>query len=94
MFRLFAAFEAALRSYDRGRHGDPNREETASVLIDSTGGRRGQGISAKDRQGAHDVRLMRNYWAHESDQVPPPMAIAAARARLQKFLAWLPDSWP
>ncbi len=65
--RLFAAFEAALRSYDRARHRDPNREERASILIDSTGGRRGQGISAKDRVGAHEVRLVRNYWAHETD---------------------------
>jgi hypothetical protein len=35
--RLFAAFEAALRSYDRARHKDPTRETSASVLIDSTG---------------------------------------------------------
>jgi hypothetical protein len=39
LVRLFAAFEAALRSYDRARHGDPKRDEVAAVLIDSIGGR-------------------------------------------------------
>ena len=47
--RLFAAFEPALRSYDRARHHDPTRNEEASVLIDMIGGRRGQGISAAVR---------------------------------------------
>src|ERR1700723_1468202 len=46
LVRLFAAFEAALRSYDRAQHKDPTRKEDASVLIDMIGGRRGQGISA------------------------------------------------
>ena len=93
LVRLFAAFEAALRSYDRARHNDPGRDEFASVLIDTIGGRRGQGISAAVRQGAHDVRLARNYWAHESDAPPPLMTIAQARARLQTYLSWLPDVW-
>ncbi|HET6884293.1 MAG TPA: hypothetical protein VFI31_29340 [Pirellulales bacterium] len=92
--RLFAAFEAALRSYDRARHNDPTREQVASVLIDTTGGRRRQGISATVRQGAHEVRIVRNFWAHESDEAPPPMSIADARRRLQLFLSWLPDEWP
>lgn len=69
--RLFAAFEAALRSYDRARHNDPTREQVAAVLIDTTGGRRGQGMSATVRQGAHHVRVVRNFWAHESDEAPP-----------------------
>jgi hypothetical protein len=91
--RLFAAFEAALRSYDRARHNDPNRNEVASVLIDTIGGRRGQGISAAIRADAHAVRLVRNYWAHETDTLPAPMTIADARGRLQKFLSWLPEEW-
>ena len=93
LVRLFAAFEAALRSYDRARHNDPTRDEKASVLIDMTGGRRGQGISAAVRDGAHDVRRVRNYWAHEVDATPEPMTITNARARLQKYLAWLPEEW-
>src|SRR5438309_6546766 len=39
LVRLFAAFEAALRSYDRAKNNDPTRNEDASVLIDSIGGR-------------------------------------------------------
>ena len=38
--RLFAAFEAALRSYDRSKHGDPARRTDASVMIDEIGGKR------------------------------------------------------
>src|SRR5271168_4452541 len=39
LVRLFASLEAALRSYDRARHHDPERKEDASVLIDTIGGR-------------------------------------------------------
>ena len=93
--RLFAAFEAALRSYDRARHNDPSRDVVASVLIDTIGGRRGQGISTAVRNGAHAVRLLRNYWAHESDEMSgdTTMSIAQARARLQTYLSWLPEEW-
>jgi hypothetical protein len=93
LVRLFASFEAALRSYDRVRHNDPERHENASVLIDTIGGRRGQGISDADRAGAHAVRRVRNYWAHEDDASTESMTIAAARGRLQKYLSWLPEQW-
>lgn len=93
LVRLFAAFEAALRSYDRVKHADANRNEPASILIDSIGGRRGQGISTTVRQGAQAVRLVRNYWAHENQTLPGSMTLAEARARLQRFLSWLPDEW-
>ena len=81
LVRLFAAFEAALRSYDRARHNNPTRDVAASVLIDTISGRRGQGISAAVREGAHAVRRVRNYWAHENDAVAAPMSMAQARAR-------------
>jgi hypothetical protein len=93
LVRLFAAFEAALRSYARARHNDPTRNEDASVLIDSIGGRRGQGISDAVRAGAHAVRRVRNYWAHENDALLVLMTITDARARLQKYLSWLPEEW-
>ena len=93
LVRLFAAFEAARRSYDRARHNDPNRKEDAAVLIDMIGGRRGQGISAGVREGAHNVRRVRNYCAHEDDTTPEPMTITDARARLQTYLSWLPAEW-
>jgi len=91
--RLFAAFEAALRSSDRARHNDPYRKSDASVLIDMIGGRRGQGISETVRIGAHAVRRVRNYWAHDDDATPDPMTIPEARARLQTYLSWLPEEW-
>ncbi|MHB1033391.1 MAG: hypothetical protein ACYC35_03270 [Pirellulales bacterium] len=93
LVRLFAAFEAALRSYDRAWHNDPNRTESASVLIDSIGGRRGQGISTAVREGAQAVRLLRNYWAHENEAMPVAMTLAEARARVQKYLSLLPNDW-
>lgn len=94
LVRLFAAFEAALRSYDRARHSDQTRSETGSVLIDSISGRRGQGISTAIREGAHAVRRVRNYWAHENDATPElMMTIDEARARLQTYLSWLPETW-
>ena len=91
--RLFAAFEAALRSYDRAKHNDPTRRTDASVMIDEIGGKRGRGIQMGIRQRAHDVRRVRNYWAHESDEDPGPMTVDEARARLQAYLHELPDEW-
>jgi len=93
LVRLFAAFEAALRSFDRARHRDPNRIQDAAVLIDVTAGRRSQGIPSAVREGAHAVRRVRNYWAHEADELPEPLTLAEARARLQKYLSFLPEKW-
>lgn len=93
LVRIFAAFEAALRSYDRAKHQDPNRIIEAAVLIDTIGGRRGQGISKSIRDGAHFVRRARNYWAHEDNAIMETVAIPAARAKLQTFLSWLPEQW-
>ena len=93
LVRLFAEFESALRSYDRARHNDPTLKTDASNLIITIGGRCGQGISANVRRGARAARRVRNYWAHERDATPEPMSIAQARARLQAFLAWLPEEW-
>jgi hypothetical protein len=93
IIRLFAAFEAALRSYDRARHNDPGRNARASAMIDAIGGKRGRGVRTGVRQGAHDVRRVRNFWAHESDEDPGPMTIDEARARLQTFLSERPEEW-
>ncbi len=91
--RLFATFEAALRSYDRANHNDPTRSTRASILIDTIGARRGRGIQAGIRQGVHQVRQVRNYWAHEADEIPGPMSIEEARRRLQYYLRELEDEW-
>ena len=91
--RLFAAFEAALRSYYMSAHKGADNIPNAATLINTTGGRRGQGISHKDRTGAHEVREVRTFWAHENEEVPKPMTIAEARSRLNTYLAWLPANW-
>jgi hypothetical protein len=91
--RLFAAFEAALRSDDRAKHNNPGRETKASVMIDEIGGKRGRGIQPGIRQRAHDVRRVRNFWAREEDALPAPMTVDEARARLQAYLHELPDVW-
>jgi hypothetical protein len=91
--RLFATFEAALRSYDRAKHNDLPRETKAAIMIDEIGGKRGRGIQPGIRQRAHDVRQVRNYWAHEQKSVPAPMTVDQARARLQTYLHELPDEW-
>ena len=91
--RLFAAFEAALRSYDRAHHNDATRETDAATMIDEVGGKRGRGIQMNVRLRAHDVRRVRNDWAHEADADPGPMTIDEARARLQAYLSNLPDEW-
>lgn len=93
LVRLFAAFEAALRSYDRAKHHDPGRTIDASTLIDTIGGKHGRGIEPIVRERAHQVRRVRNYWAHESDQDPGPLTIDEARSRLQLYLRELPDEW-
>jgi len=91
--RLFAAFEAALRSYDRAQHHDPTRASDASTLIDQIGGRHGCRIDAIVRQHAQEVRRVRNYWAHESDENPGAMPITEVSARLQAYLSKLPPEW-
>lgn len=91
--RLFAAFEAALRSYARSRHKIPQRTADASTLIDQIGDRSGRGIETDIRQRVQEVRRVRNFWAHESDVDPGPMTIDEARARLQAYLCELPDEW-
>ena len=41
--RLFAAFEAGLRSFDRAKHNDAARKEDAAILIDSISGEKRAG---------------------------------------------------
>lgn len=93
LVRLFAAFEAALRSYDRANRSAPTSRVDAAILIDNIGGRRGRDVLPSIRQGAQEVRRVRNYWAHEDDSIVERMTVSEARARLQKYLAELPDEW-
>ena len=93
LVRLFATFEAALRSYDRSKHNDPTRTIRASILIDTIGGRRGRGIQPSIRQSVPEVRELRNDWARESDPKPGRITIDEARKRLQFYLRELEDEW-
>jgi hypothetical protein len=51
------------------------------------------GFRTGSGSGAHDVRRVRNRWAHEPDSMAGPMTIAEARVRIQEFLSWLPAEW-
>jgi hypothetical protein len=62
-------------------------------MIDTIGGRRGQGISANVRANAQAVRRIRNRWAHEDDASAEVMSISEASARLNNFLSCLPEEW-
>jgi len=63
-------------------------QQAIAVVLPETwpGGKRGRGIQPGIRQRAHEVRRVRNYWAHESDEDPGPMTIDEARRRLQTYL--------
>jgi hypothetical protein len=84
--RLFAAFEAALRSFDQAHYNDPNRATDAATMIDQIGGQRVRRIQTSVRDDAHAVRKVRNFWAHESDVNPGPMTIDEAKSRLHRAL--------
>jgi len=79
--------------FEGGRSEASARETEAAILIDQIGGKRGCGIQPGIRQRAHDVRRVRNDWAHESNEALGPMTIEEARHRLQTYLRELPDEW-
>ena len=60
--RMFAAFEATLRSYDRHIFNDPKRETASSVMIDQLGSKSRLRVrSANSRRrssGAEDPQLL------------------------------------
>ncbi len=91
--RMFAAFEAALRSYDRYLFNDPQRETPASVMIDQLGSKRHLSVRAQIRDGVHRARRIRNYWAHDLDAALDPMPIDRVRGFLQSYLDRFPKNW-
>ena len=91
--RMFAAFEAVLRSYDRYIHDDQEREPKAAVMIDQLGSKKRLKIRPKILRGVHQVRQVRNFWAHDTDDDPGPMPIDQARGFLQSYLNAFPDHW-
>ena len=86
--RLFAAFEAALRSFDRAKHNDPARETEAAIMIDQIGGKRGRGIQPGIRQAPRraagpqllGARIGRGSRADDHRRSPPPATDIPSRA--------------
>lgn len=91
--RIFAAFEAALRSYDRYHFDDPDRETRAATMIDQLGALNHVRVRIPIRDGVHRVRRIRNYWAHDTDEDPNPMPIDQVRGLLQAYLDRFPKGW-
>lgn len=104
LVRLFAAFESALRSYERWWHPGRVGQTRADVsqMIDEIGARnaddvprrRKRAIGTQIRDRVHQVRRSRNYWAHDDeDAMDVPMSLERARSCLLEYLAKMPLEW-
>jgi hypothetical protein len=88
LIRLYAAFEAGLRSYYASiREKSPQTTD----LINSVAARRQIPDDLRDK--VHEVREYRNNLVHEGDEDISAVAIGNARSRLCTFFSWLPDDW-
>ncbi len=92
IIRVFAVFDAALRSYDRHHFKDPERDTKVSVMIDQLGSSRD--VPPPIRAGVHRARRVRHFWAHELEEDPGPMPIDQVRGYLQAFMNKFPKTWP
>jgi uncharacterized protein (DUF2164 family) len=88
--RLFAEFEASLRTYWTSVRGADPPVRTRD-LIDGVAARRKIPFDAI--QHAHTVREVRNYLVHEREKEIDFLAIATARSHLCIFLSFLPREW-
>ena len=93
IIRMFAAFEAALRSYDRSLFDDADRETKAATMIDQLGSKKRLKVRSQILEGVHRVRRVRNFWAHDSDADPGAMPIDRVRGLLQSYLDRFPKEW-
>jgi hypothetical protein len=89
--RVFAVFDAALRSYDRHHFNDPERETKVATMIDQLGSLRK--VPEAIRNGVHRARRVRHYWAHELEEYPGPMSLARVRGYLHNYLEHFPKTW-
>jgi len=92
IIRVFAVFDAALRSYDRHHFKDHEQDTKVSVMIDQFGSLRD--VPPPIRAGVHRARRVRHFWAHELEEDPGPMPIDRVRGYLQTFLNKFPRTWP
>ncbi len=102
LVRIFAAFEAALRSYERWWHPDREYRVDASQMIDEIGARYAENvprlhkrvIGTQIRERVHRVRRSRNYWAHDdADAVETPMSFEQAKGSLLDYIDKMPLEW-
>ena len=88
VIRVFAAFEAGLRSYWATQR---KTEPPSKDLIDSIATRRF--VADEIRAAVHAVREYRNSLVHESDSTADPIELDKASSDLQEFFARLPFKW-
>jgi len=88
LIRLFAAFEAGLRTYwaTLRETVPPSRD-----LIDGVSALRR--MNASVRESVHEVRRFRNALVHDADDYDDPISVTVARRQLQVFFSHLPDDW-
>lgn len=92
--RLWAEFEAALRSYRRFVTANPHDQIRARDLIDwAQGVEAGRRVDNRMRDLIHEVRVYRNSLVHEREEIVPAVGIGEARHRLSTYLAKLPERW-
>jgi len=104
LVRVFAAFESALRSYERWWH--PERvgvtRVDASQMIDEIAARKADDIPRRHkrvigtqiRNRVHLVRRSRNYWAHDdADAVNNPMSFIRAKECILEYIDKMPIEW-
>ena len=90
--RVFAVFDAALRSYDRYHFNDQERETNASTMIDQLGAL--LHVRQDIRDGVHHARRVRNFRAHDLEEDPGPMSLERLRGLLHAYLDRFPKTWP
>jgi len=91
--RMFAEFEAALRSYWRAPRGlGRGSSPPMQILIDRVAAYRGY-VPRDDVHRAHEVRQFRNQLVHEQASAPVSLSVVVCPSRLCQFLAHLPADW-
>jgi hypothetical protein len=104
LVRIFAAFESALRSYERWWHPERVGETRvdASQMIDEIGARNAddvprrhkRAIGTQIRNRVHQVRRSRNFWAHDdADAIDVPMPLQRAKMCLLEYIDKMPLEW-
>jgi hypothetical protein len=89
LIRLFSGFESLLRDHMTIRHPRRRIPRTAESLINRVA--LIERVPDPIREGVHTVREYRNAVVHPGRAVVPVMSLKQAVAKLNRFLAPLPD---